>query len=54
MTNIKLCALWFFFFNFSDDLTIRPYRLPIDKNEIRQVDQIDYPQNGHEYLYMAR
>jgi len=28
--------------------------LPIDRNQIRQVDQIDNPQNGHEYLYMAR
>lgn len=37
-----------------DDLTGRPYRLPIDRNQIRRVDQIDNPQNGHEYLYMAR
>lgn len=44
----------FFSFNFSDDMNGRPYRLPIDKNEIRQADQIDIPQNGHEYLYMAR
>lgn len=44
----------FVFQHFSDDLTGRPYRLPIDRSQIRHVDQIDNPQNGHEYLYLAR
>ncbi|XP_050436437.1 uncharacterized protein LOC126843129 [Adelges cooleyi] len=35
-----------------DDL--RPYRLPIDRNQIREEHVIDCPQNGHEYLYMAK
>ncbi|VVC24265.1 Hypothetical protein CINCED_3A021528 [Cinara cedri] len=37
-----------------DNLTGRPYSLTIDRNQMRQVNQIDYPQNGHEYLYMAK